>query len=269
MTATDELRRMLDERGVEYMLDQRYRELFWDFGESGRARASAIGTKGFVQMIVTGLTPEQAIAATLGPVITGDTSDGYHTFNELYHHRAVLFSVIVRDHADLAWKSKAHHDGTMYDGMFIVGIETPQGQATYHYDINHSWGMFECKELDRAPEWDGHTPDEAIARIATLGDTDATATRHGGADKHNSKLFEAARKWMAKAAHFEAENARLKQELESVGTAAYLYGRTDLADENAKLRELMRDIYEDMWHGGEWLEPYDQRMRELGIEVSV
>ena len=27
--------------------------------------------------------------------IDGNTSDGYHTFNELYHHRAVLFSVIV------------------------------------------------------------------------------------------------------------------------------------------------------------------------------
>ena len=107
--------------------------------------------------------------ATPEPIVTGDTSDGYHTFNELYHHRAVLFSVIVRDHADLAWKSKAHHDGTMYDGMFIVGIETPQGQATYHYDIDPYWDMFECKELDRAPEWDGHTPDEAIARIATLG----------------------------------------------------------------------------------------------------
>ena len=181
MIANDELRRLLDERGVEYMLDQRYRELFWDFGESGRARASAIGTKGFVQMIVTGLTPEQAISATLGLVITGDTSDGYHTFNELYHHRAVLFSVIVRDHANLAWKSKAHHDGTMYEGMFIVGIETPQGQATYHYDIDPYWDMFECKELDRAPEWDGHTPDEAIARIATLGDADATRERQGDA----------------------------------------------------------------------------------------
>lgn len=65
-SATDAIRAMLDERGVEYMLDQRHRELFWDFGESGRARASAIGTKGLVQMIVTGLTPEQAIAATLG-----------------------------------------------------------------------------------------------------------------------------------------------------------------------------------------------------------
>lgn len=104
-----------------------------------------------------------------GPQIIGETSDGYHTFNELYHHRAVLFSVIVRDHYVLAWKSKKHHDGTMYDGMFIVGINTPKGQATYHYDIDPYWDMFECRELDAAPEWDGHTPDDAIARIATLG----------------------------------------------------------------------------------------------------
>ena len=67
MTATDELCKLLDERGVEYMEGHGYREFFWDFGESGRARASAIGTKGLVQMIVTGITPEQAIAATLGP----------------------------------------------------------------------------------------------------------------------------------------------------------------------------------------------------------
>ncbi len=66
MTATDELRKLLDERGVEYMEDHGYREFFWDFGESGRARASAIGTKGLVQMIVTGITPAQAIEATLG-----------------------------------------------------------------------------------------------------------------------------------------------------------------------------------------------------------
>ena len=62
-----------------------------------------------------------------------------------------------------------HHDGTMYDGMFIVGIETPKGQATYHYDIDPYWDMFDCKELDRAPEWDGHSPADAIERIATLG----------------------------------------------------------------------------------------------------
>lgn len=40
----------------------------------------------------------------------------------------------------------------------------------------------------------------------------------------------------------QTENARLRSELESVGTAAYLYGRSDLADENAKLRELARGL---------------------------
>ena len=79
-SATEVLRRLLDERGVEYMLDQRYCELFWDFGESGRARASAIGTNGFVQMIVTGLTPEQAIAATLGQGTCHNNAPAYLDF---------------------------------------------------------------------------------------------------------------------------------------------------------------------------------------------
>ena len=101
-------------------------------------------------------------------VVNGDTSDGYHTFNELYDHRAKLFSVVVSDHKDRCWKSMHHHDGSMYDGMFIVGINTPDGQASYHYDVDPYWDMFDCKELDRAPEWDGHTPEQAIDRIAKL-----------------------------------------------------------------------------------------------------
>lgn len=100
---------------------------------------------------------------------TGELSDGYHTFNELYHHRAVLFSVICNDYSNLAWKSKKHHDGTMYDNMFIVGINTPQGQATYHYDIDPYWEYFNVPEYENAPEWDGHTASEAIERIASLG----------------------------------------------------------------------------------------------------
>lgn len=106
--------------------------------------------------------------------IDGDTSDGYHTFNELYHHRAILFSVIVKAFSDKAWKSLRHHDDTMYDGMFIVGIDTPDGQATYHYDIDPYWDIFECRELERAPEWDGHTPAQAIERIRGL-----EPVRHG------------------------------------------------------------------------------------------
>lgn len=100
--------------------------------------------------------------------INGETSDGYHTFNELYHHRALLFSVIVHNYPELCWKSKKHHTGDMYDGMFIVGINTPDGQASYHYDIEPYWDMFDCEELELAPEWDGHTPAQAIERIGKL-----------------------------------------------------------------------------------------------------
>jgi hypothetical protein len=37
--------------------------------------------------------------------IDGDTSDGYHTFNELYYHRMILFSVICNQNKSKAWKS--------------------------------------------------------------------------------------------------------------------------------------------------------------------
>ena len=60
----------------------------------------------------------------------------------------------------------------MYHGMFIVGIATHKGNATYHYDIEPYWDMFDVKELDKAPEWDGHTPSEAIERISKLTESE-------------------------------------------------------------------------------------------------
>lgn len=98
--------------------------------------------------------------------VSGDTSDGYHTFDELYYHRMVLFSIICNQNKDLAWKSMKHHDGTMYENYFIVGISTPEGDYTYHYDIR-DWNYFNVKELEKAPKWDGHKPSD-ITRLLTL-----------------------------------------------------------------------------------------------------
>lgn len=102
------------------------------------------------------------------PIITGETSDGYHTFNELYHHRTLLFALICNTYNFISWKSWQHGDGTMYPGMFIVGIDTPGGQATYHCDAEY-WDKFDIPELiPCAPEFDGHTPEEALNRIYKL-----------------------------------------------------------------------------------------------------
>ncbi|GAA0071761.1 hypothetical protein UT300003_32860 [Clostridium sardiniense] len=96
----------------------------------------------------------------------GELSDGYHTFNELYYHRMVLFSVICNKNKDKAWKSLKHHDDTMYDDYFIVGIDTPKGQYSYHYHKDY-WDMFNVKELPNAPIWDGHKPED-ITRLISL-----------------------------------------------------------------------------------------------------
>lgn len=99
-------------------------------------------------------------------VTSGDFSDGYHTFDELYYHRMILFAVICNNYKDKAWKSWLHHDGTMYDDYFIVGVKTPEGQYSYHYHKDH-WDMFKVKEEEKAPKWDGHLPKD-ITRLLSL-----------------------------------------------------------------------------------------------------
>lgn len=102
----------------------------------------------------------------LGLITSKKISDGYHTFEELYHHRAVMFSVILNKNKEKAWKSWLHDDGTMFDGMFIVGITTSEGDYSYHYNPEY-WDMFNVKEVKNAPKWDGHKPND-IERLCSL-----------------------------------------------------------------------------------------------------
>ena len=96
-------------------------------------------------------------------------SDGYHTFAELYKYRMLYNAVAVR-HWRLSGygvtKSWRHHDGELCfgGGWFIVTAQLPQGQVSNHYPAE-AWGMFTVPELDVAPKWDGHTPEEAAERI--------------------------------------------------------------------------------------------------------
>ncbi len=42
--------------------------------------------------------------------------------------------------------------------------ELPTGQISNHYE-NRYWELFDVPVLDKAWEWDGHTPDEASTRL--------------------------------------------------------------------------------------------------------
>ena len=100
----------------------------------------------------------------------GELSDGFHTYDSLYFQRMILFATLVKTYPDISWKSYRHEDEELCfgGGWFIVGIDTPDGTYTYHYE-NKYWDYFHCVELYKAPHWDGHT-DKDVERLLSLVD---------------------------------------------------------------------------------------------------
>ena len=89
----------------------------------------------------------------------GKLSDGYHTYDDLYFQRLVLWQRICRDHKDKCWKTKCDENGKpWYDGKgwFLIAVDTPKGQYSYHYPMKE-WDRFDVKELPKAKHFDGHT----------------------------------------------------------------------------------------------------------------
>ena len=110
----------------------------------------------------------EEICKSYGISDIGEFSDGYHTFNSLYKQRMILFAVLVKTYKSKAWKSWKHEDGLdcFGGGWFIVGIDTPAGTYTYHYEAK-DWDKFDCKILDKAKHWDGHD-DSDVERLFSL-----------------------------------------------------------------------------------------------------
>jgi len=130
----------------------------------------AMGTSEQVGALIWELAREVSeYRAREAATVTGETSDGYHTFDELYEYR-----MLYNAHAAHGWlaagipvvKSWRHSDGEecFGGGWFIVTAELPAGQVSNHYEAKH-WGLFKVTEVDTAPMWDGHTPKDAARRL--------------------------------------------------------------------------------------------------------
>jgi len=103
-----------------------------------------------------------------------EVEDGYHSMNELYQHRMALNVALFRmlDCCSMGtWevmKSKSHFDGTMFEGYFIVmAINLDRKQISYHYKLEH-WDKFRIPEVEKAPEFDGHSSNDVIERLMRL-----------------------------------------------------------------------------------------------------
>lgn len=107
-------------------------------------------------------------------VISGETSDGYHTFNELYDFRKTYNALLFNQWADLGLydvhKAKKHYDGEdcFGGGWFVVFAMLPTGQITNHYELS-DWDIFDIPEEPKVKiEFDGHTPQDVLKRMKDL-----------------------------------------------------------------------------------------------------
>lgn len=105
--------------------------------------------------------------------IDENTSDGYHTFRELYTFRkmynAVLFNEWATQGVHDVHKSKKHSDGELCfgGGWFVVYATTPYGQISNHYELA-DWDLFKCEEREVATKFDGHTPQDVLSTLKAL-----------------------------------------------------------------------------------------------------
>lgn len=95
---------------------------------------------------------------------TGQLSDGYHTFDELYEHRTALFLALCRA-LELGWRSRLHADGSMFEGWFIAGVPLMTGEITYHLPLDQWDNAAHLHTLPHAYAWDGHTPADVVERL--------------------------------------------------------------------------------------------------------
>lgn len=118
--------------------------------------------------------------------VTEDTSDGYHTFKELYDFRAtynaLLFnewatqkgdeefldaSLVTQNTKHSVHKSWKHNDGDpcFGGGWFIVVAKLPSGQISNHYPAER-WNEFKVPETSTALfPFDGHTSQNVLERL--------------------------------------------------------------------------------------------------------
>lgn len=93
-------------------------------------------------------------------IVKGDMSDGYHTFDELYEHRCLLFiQLCLMQPESSAWRLD-------YEGWFCLYTYMPKGQISYHCPVKYLDLVKEKIQMKNDIIFDGHTSADVIKRLS-------------------------------------------------------------------------------------------------------
>ena len=104
----------------------------------------------------------------------GGVSDGYHTFDELYDHRNLLFINFCL----ISWESEASGEGRLFEtwwrhdentkGWFILYAQKAQGKQISYHIQDKFLPLVKGKIPNGGPEWDKHTSKDVLVRLEEM-----------------------------------------------------------------------------------------------------
>jgi hypothetical protein len=102
-------------------------------------------------------------------IVDGDISDGYHTFDELYEHRVLLFLVCVKSGAFKASLVCEDH----YPGWDVITSHTSgaYNQISYHVPIKYRpiyESLTRVSKKEQEESFDGHDSKLVAHRIEMM-----------------------------------------------------------------------------------------------------
>lgn len=96
-------------------------------------------------------------------IVNGDISDGYHTFDELYQHRCLLYLCFLYSgdlHGDVLWV--ADH----YPGWDLVATSVGPSQISYHLPKKYRHFLERFKKVETLDHvFDGHDSADVAVRL--------------------------------------------------------------------------------------------------------
>lgn len=92
-------------------------------------------------------------------IVKNDISDGYHTFDELYEHRCLLFINLCLAMPERAIIGKTDGD------WFVMFLELPTGQISYHLPTSMLPLVAHSLVADLTYPWDGHQSSDVVDRL--------------------------------------------------------------------------------------------------------
>lgn len=103
-------------------------------------------------------------------IVNDDLSDGFHTFDELYEHRVILFLALLHmaDNQLHGWNPRVIENH--FEGWDCITCELPTGQISYHVPIEkrplYDW-ITERRAASDPSTYDGHTPADVVDRLTS------------------------------------------------------------------------------------------------------